>query len=135
QSQPPFTNGLYFTKMLEAAQLSRDDFLDLLGEPIASISRRVTAQPQWLTEVAAAFVKHSGMEATPVSDPATSPTQPKGFGIAAVPLIERGRERLRAGIEALRCEYPELPFDPDTVEELLLLNLPAQLLGMYGRTV
>ena len=39
-------------------------------------------------------------------------------------------ERLRESIEALRERKTDLPFDPATVEELLLLNLPKQLLAM-----
>lgn len=135
QSQPPFANDSYFSRRLEASQLTKDDFFNLLGEPISSISRRIASPPHWLTEVATAFANRPVAPDVTPTEAATSPTQPRGFGIAAVPLIERGRERLREGIHALQDQYRDLPFDPSTIEDLLLLNLPAQLLAMYGRTM
>ena len=135
QEQPPFTDDSYFSQRLAAAQLTRDDFLRLLGEPIASISRRVASPPHWLAEVAAAFGGRAENPEAKVGEAVPSPMQPKGFGIAAVPLIERGRERLREGIKVLREQYRDLPFDPGTVEDLLLLNLPAQLVNMFSRTM
>ena len=135
EAQPPFTDDGHLSKRLEIAQLTRGDFLRILGEPVTAFAQRVTATPKWLAELAAAFAHRRVIPEAALNQAAVSATQPTGLGVLALPLIERGRERLRQGIKALQDRYLDLPFDPDTIEDLLLLNLPAQLLGIYGRTM
>src|SRR5262245_36900245 len=50
------------------------------------------------------------------------------------PLIRRGRDRLRERINALVQSRSELPFDPETVDQVLYANLPGQLLLRLSRT-
>ena len=54
---------------------------------------------------------------------------------AFAPLVVRGREQLRKGVQELWQTWPELPFDPATIEELLLQNLPSHLQRILGRTM
>ena len=53
---------------------------------------------------------------------------------AVEPLIRQGRDRLRRGINALVQSRRDLPFDPETIVDVLYANLPAQLLLMLSRT-
>jgi type 2 lantibiotic biosynthesis protein LanM len=51
------------------------------------------------------------------------------------PLFNQGRDRLRAGVEALSRTRTDLPFDPHTVEEVLGANLPRRLIMMLSGTI
>jgi type 2 lantibiotic biosynthesis protein LanM len=58
-----------------------------------------------------------------------------GFLAVVEPLLSQARERLRAGVQALSAISSARPFDPSTVEEMLLAPLSRQLLLMVHRTL
>src|SRR5262249_48598452 len=58
-----------------------------------------------------------------------------GFLDAVAPLLARARQRVREEVRALAGGAAELPFDPDTAEEVLVANLPAHLRRMLTRTL
>lgn len=58
-----------------------------------------------------------------------------GFLAAIAPLLSQGRKQLHQGIQALIQSQHNLPFDPNTIEELLFINLPGRLLEMLSRTM
>ncbi|WP_089934789.1 type 2 lanthipeptide synthetase LanM family protein [Candidatus Entotheonella palauensis] len=58
-----------------------------------------------------------------------------GFLDAIEPLIQHARDRLRAGIQKIATETPEVPFDPDSVEAIFVTALPARLLPMLSPTL
>src|SRR5207247_9782664 len=58
-----------------------------------------------------------------------------GFLAVAEPLVRRGRERLRRGIEALRRTHPSPQFNPAAIEQVLLHNLVPSLLWILSRTI
>src|SRR5262249_7200458 len=58
-----------------------------------------------------------------------------GFLPAIEPLLRRALDRLRQGTRALAAGRGDLPFDPATVEAILLRHLPASLCCMLARTL
>ena len=62
----------------------------------------------------------------------------KGFVeclFAVAPQIRAARERVRHGAEALATRYAGMPFDANTVDEILAAPLADQILQMMGRTL
>jgi type 2 lantibiotic biosynthesis protein LanM len=58
-----------------------------------------------------------------------------GFLAVVEPLLAQARERLRAGVQGLGQTSSTRPFDPGTVEEMLLAPLSRQLLLVVHRTL
>ena len=58
-----------------------------------------------------------------------------GFLSLIEPLIGQGHVRLHEGVEVLSGMYTQVPFDPITVEALLLADLSGHLLGILNRTL
>jgi type 2 lantibiotic biosynthesis protein LanM len=133
RSQPPFTAEARFSQRLAVDRISEDDFLRLLGEPAESVQNRFSAPPSWLEELGSAFSMLYPPK--PLPFPA-SPALGEGvrFLEPVEPLIRQGRDRLREGIHALGQSRPDLPFDPETIEEVLYASLPGQLLERLSRT-
>ena len=74
------------------------------------------------------------------SCPLPLPEYLTGYGlahclVAAAPLIERARERVRRGATDLAGSYPDAPFDPASIEQSLAGHLPVPLLQMMGRVM
>jgi type 2 lantibiotic biosynthesis protein LanM len=136
RSQAAFAAGLPFSRRLAQDGITEEDLLHLLGEPVESLRDRSPAPPAWLDELARAFVGHALPAAEGPHAAEQRPGQELlGFLAAAEPLVSRGRGRLRDGIADLARTYADLPFDPGTVEGVLLANLPAVLLPMLARTL
>ena len=58
-----------------------------------------------------------------------------GFLELIQPLVDQACDRLAAGVAALIDTWPTLPFDPETIEDVLLMNLPDPLLMRLERTL
>lgn len=133
KSQPPFDKNSYFKQRLATENMSEAEFLQILGEPVAAVRNRFPNPPAWLTDLAQAF------DRVPASEPMTFPEALKdietiGFLEIIEPLISQGRDRLHEGIQLLIQTYP-IPFNPDTIEDLLFVNLPKRLLLILSRTL
>src|SRR5262249_55969947 len=75
-------------------------------------------------------------DATPIPLPGSlCDHETAGFLIAIEPILARTLDCLRQGIQALVLSRGDLPFDPATVEAILLSNLPASLRWMLDRTL
>ncbi|MEW5804557.1 MAG: type 2 lanthipeptide synthetase LanM family protein [bacterium] len=134
RSQPPFTTGSFFTRRLEMETLTEDEFLHFLGEPIEAVRDRFPAIPGWLAKLTQAFSHPPTSEPLPL--PEELRKQPEaGFLAAIAPLIHQGRDFLRQGIQSISQTRYDLPFDPGTIEDILLANLPYQLIMMISRTM
>jgi hypothetical protein len=133
RDQPPFANPTIWTARLAADGMTDAEFEHLVNEPIACVRDRVPAPPEWLTDLATAFARPSASEPLPL--PERFRTHPMaGLLHAAQPLLDQGLERLRAGIADLVRRYPHMPFDPATIEEILLAGLPDRVIRMMSRT-
>ena len=123
-------------KDLDEEQLRR-----LLGEDGEAVRSRTAEIPVWLANWASAFSNADRIE-SPMARMAKDQWRDHpslAFLTAIAPLVRQGRERLRAGVEALIAanadSQSELPFDPATIENLLFGSLPVELAGMMSRTM
>src|SRR5262245_10432434 len=134
RSQPPFTNDSYFVQRLAVDGMTEEEFHSLLGESIESVRSRFSASPLSLADLAQAF-SHSD-DAQSVSLP-VEPRHKKmgGFLNAIEPLIDQGCRRLHEGLQSLLQKYSAPPFNPGTIEEIILASLPGQLHMMLSRTL
>ena len=133
KSQAPFDKGASFAQRLATAGINEWELLCLLGEPAEAVRARCPEPPTWLTDLARAF-SHA-----PAAEPLWLPEPVKtlataGFLEVVAPLMRQGRALLQQGIEAVMQTTPDVPVDPDTIMELLWVNLPGQLLTMVSRT-
>jgi hypothetical protein len=87
--------------------------------------------PGWLRELTEAFA-HTSSVGYPEAPPER---RQDGFLRLAAPLARLGRERLRQGVQELARARRPLPFDPETVEYLLAVELPDSILRMVTRTL
>jgi type 2 lantibiotic biosynthesis protein LanM len=136
RSQMPFDQDSYFERRLAADGISEEEFRQVLGEPPEAVRARHPAPPRWLNEITEAFGNRSTVEGT-ADSPERFAAGPRALSFIALvePLVERGRARLREEVKSLSAARGELPFDPETIEELLYENLPARLLLRLSRTL
>jgi type 2 lantibiotic biosynthesis protein LanM len=132
--QPPFPSGLYFARRLAMDGTTEDELERLLGEPSDAVRDRIPALPGWLAELEQAFARPLPGGSVPLPETFRE-HQMAGFLTAVGPLLEHGRRRLREGVRALSETRPDPPFDPGTVEGLLLPSLLEPLIAMLSRTI
>jgi type 2 lantibiotic biosynthesis protein LanM len=70
-----------------------------------------------------------------VSDDGMPDEDVLGFLEIVRPLIDQACDQLQDEVNALAARYGALPFDPETIEDLLLVNLPDPLLLRLSRTL
>ncbi|HXF60296.1 MAG TPA: type 2 lanthipeptide synthetase LanM family protein, partial [Caldilineaceae bacterium] len=130
RAQPPFATDAYWMQRLAPHGLNEERLQLLLGEPAERLHARQPEPPEWLLELAEAYARPASVFAVP-------PPGEEALGLLDLiqPLIDRACDRLRAGVAALVAQWPALPFDPQTIEELLLVQLPEPLLMRLGRTL
>jgi len=130
RSQPPFDADAYFAQRLALDGIDEERLLHILAEPVESLHARLSQSPAWLLELAEAFAQPaSGLVSPPPSE------EMLGFLDLIQPLVDQACDRLSAGVDALADQWPKLPFDPETVIDVLLMNLPGPLLTRLGRTM
>jgi type 2 lantibiotic biosynthesis protein LanM len=129
QDQIPFRDSDFFQQRLAADQITEEELLDLLGEPAEAVAVHADF-PTWLAELESAF---AGCTSWPSAELPAERAEGMGFLDLVAPLLARGRQRVRAGVRALAERAT--PFDPGTVEEILVGNLPDQLHRMLARTL
>jgi type 2 lantibiotic biosynthesis protein LanM len=136
RSQTPFDQDSYFSQRLAADGIREEEFRQVLGEPLEAVRARHSALPHWLSEITEAFGNLSTVEGVAAS-PKQFGTGPRALSFIALvePLVGRGRARLRESIQSLSAARGTLPFDPETIEELLYENLPVKLLLRLSRTL
>jgi type 2 lantibiotic biosynthesis protein LanM len=133
RSQQPLGTGDIFAQRLATDGLTEEELLHLLAEPVEAVAAR-TSVPAWLAELAQGYADQEAWSPAELS-PEWQGGVNMGFLDAIAPLLVRGRERVRTGARALADAYPAHPFDPDTVDQLLVANLPAILRRMISRTM
>ncbi len=136
-----FKEDRFFIERLEAEGLDEEQLRRLLGEDGEAVKSRTAEIPVWLANWASAFSDADRIESTiaPMAKELWRDHPSLAFLTAIAPLIRQGRERLRAGVEALLAANPdsqtEIPFDPANIENLLFRSLPVELAGMMSRTM
>lgn len=132
RSQPPFNKSSYFQKRLATENIDEDEFLYFLNESVANVRDYFSHPPTWLTDLVQAFARPPAVMTFPEELKAIKTI---GFLEIIEPLISQGRDRLKEGIQALILTQSNLPFDIETIEKLLFVNLPKRLLMMLSRTL
>jgi type 2 lantibiotic biosynthesis protein LanM len=134
RSQLPFRMDAAFAQRFAAGDLSEDQFLYLLGEPIKAVRDRFPDPPTWLAELAQAFSRPIASNSMPLQGTLRGQEIAEFLSVIE-PLISQGRDRLHQGVLAIIQDQANLPFDPATVEDVLFVNLPPQLITMLSRTM
>ena len=150
RTQPPFTADSYFAQRLVLDGIRQEDLLSILSEPVESLKNRLAQTPAWLAQLAAAFshpvpapvspssdtpIDDTPIDETPLSDDPAPGEEILGFLELVQPLIDQACDRLQVGVTALLESGGALPFDPDTIEDVLFMNLPDPLLMRLSRTL
>jgi type 2 lantibiotic biosynthesis protein LanM len=130
RSQPPFSDDLFFAQRLVLDGIDEARLAPILGEPVESLHGRLSSLPAWLVALAEAY----GQPASAFASPPPG-EEVLGFLELVQPLIDQACDHLRTSVAALVDKWPALPFDPETVEDVLLMNLPDPLLIRLGRTM
>lgn len=134
KSQAPFDQGTYFAQRLATDGINEGQLLRLLGEPPEALRARCSEPPVWLMDLARAFSRTSTAEPLRLPEP-VSTFETAGFLAVVEPLLRHGRERLHQGIEAVMQTSSDAPVDPDTIADLLWVDVPGQVLTMLSRTL
>jgi len=130
QSQPQFATGSVFAQRLALDGIDEEHLLQILGQPDDCLHGRLSQNPAWLAALAEAF-----------SQPASAyvnlqPGEEElGFLELVQPLIDRACDRLFAAVGRLIDKWAMLPFDPQAIEDVLLMNLLDPLLLRLSRTM
>lgn len=129
KAQKPFDQGTFFLDRLAVDAINEEDLFSLLAEPIEAVQARTVPIPDWLEALAEAF------ENSDVSDEVALLLQQEAtksplaaYLMALRPLLERGFDHVRSGIQELSWQYSSLPFDPQQITQTLFAELPRQLL-------
>lgn len=134
RSQAPFTMDSYFAQRLAMDGACEDEFFYLLGEPIEAVRDRFPASPVWLAELAQVFSRPPSSKTIPLLE-MLGGREAAEFLDAIEPLISSGRDCLHQGVQALIQTWSDLPFEPDTIENVLFENVPGRLIQMLSRTM
>lgn len=138
RSQPPFTDHSYFSQRLASDRITEGELLRVLGEPGEVIAARLPDIPSWLTELDEAYKPEAFQTARNGDFPlpaALRENKTSGFLELIAPLMTRGRDRVRKGLETLKTRFPDAPFETTSTLDALCENLPAQLIRMLAPTM
>lgn len=136
RSQQPFNTDSHFAERLASDGINEDEFLSLLGASIENIRKPFAIAPEWSLAIDRAYSGHTCSTEIPIPAQNQSIAQSHdGFLHAIEPVICQSRDRLREGIESLKRNHSNPPFDPNVVEELLLRKLRPQLSRIVNRTL
>lgn len=130
RAQPPYNSEPTLDQRLAQLGIDQARLAQILGEPAELLQQRHSQPPAWLEELAKAYAEPASAYADPPPG-----EEVLGFLELVQPLVDRACERLAAGIAELTAQWATLPFDPETIEDVLLMNLPDPLLSRMGRTM
>jgi type 2 lantibiotic biosynthesis protein LanM len=136
KSQAPFQGSeQQFAQRLALDGLSEAQLLSLLAQSAQDIQACSPHEPAWLSELCQAFTCQDATleERLPLQrleDPRT-----RAISLAIKPLLIDGYTRLYRGVQSLQATYGRLPFDPQTLGQLLLPGILEQLLARLSKTL
>src|SRR6185369_12698397 len=106
RSQYPFTVESNFSDWLNSNGLNEEEFLRVLSTSSEYFQETLPVEPSWIAELRRAYFdldKESAAQELPKIE------SEAGFLIMMGPLIERGLERLRNGIQSLGERHSDAP--------------------------
>ena len=136
RSRSLLKNDQLFQLRLTEEDLSELEFSQLVTEPDEALLARFPQLPAWVLQLAQTFEIPIQPEnpILPVTAKLAYP-QLLGFLEIARPFIQRERSRLHVALTQLAQQYAYLPFDPATIEDLLLGHLTPLVLEMVSPTL
>lgn len=123
RKQFPFSIDSHWNERLKVDGISSKDLSVYLGESFQSERYRLLPHPNWFVEIEQEFVFSTEIE-----------MEHTWLG-AVAPLIRKAYDQLSGLVKQLTKSYSHLPFDPETITDLLLAQLPEKLLEMMMRTL
>jgi type 2 lantibiotic biosynthesis protein LanM len=136
KAQKAFAQETLFAERLATDAIAENDLLALLAEPLAAVQSRylhATSTPDWLTTLREAF--EADITDRKTIDPSQeSIARSTPYLQPIFPLIQRGLEQIDAEIQQLCQQYPQLPFDPQEIIQILFQLLPERLLAQLSKT-
>ena len=130
QQQPPFDDEAIFAQRLAADGLDRERFAQVLSASVKTLKQRQSTSPRWMVELGEAYAR-------PAMTVVELPPGEEILGLLELvqPLVDRACLRLSTTLDKLADDSPSLPFDPESIEGVLLVNLADPLLLRLGRTL
>ncbi|MDB9373348.1 type 2 lanthipeptide synthetase LanM family protein [Nodularia sphaerocarpa] len=129
-----FSTGAFFDQRLALDGINENEFLELLGERINAVQDRCATPPAWLEGLTQAFARPMSFDAVALLQQWHN--QPEvGFLYLIEPLLRQAIDDFRQGIQKLGETHSSLPFDPDTIEAIVLVNWTQELLQLLKRTL
>jgi type 2 lantibiotic biosynthesis protein LanM len=119
-----------FNLRLTLDEMTEDEFLYILGEPIEAVRDRFDVLPNWLEVIERAYsCESSGMLPIPSALPRQIHDKDMFLLLGAIePLINDSYDRLKEEAERLAATRADLPFDPNTIRDVLLTSFLPELL-------
>lgn len=130
RAQWPFDVDEQFAEMLAKRGMSEADFLSALAAPVDALAGVQATNHDWLDRLRQAYTNPAGDLIEPLPG-----EEEIGFLNLVEPIVYQALASVWQGIESLPSAYDSLPFDVDTIEDILLANLPEALLMRLGRTM
>ncbi len=128
-AQPQFADGSTFNLRLTQGGVDEAQLSSILSAPVERL-QQISQEPAWLQWLAEGFSYPATAYASP------SPGAEELYFLDLIqPLIDLACEQLFAGIDQLLDKWPQPPFDPQTIADILLINLVDPLLVRLGRTM
>lgn len=131
-----FTNNSDFTQRLTLDGITESEFIYLLNQPNNELLSAFSEVPAWLAKLESAYSIPESIYNYKFPDVEFLPdNKMSGLMYIVEPLITQAYEHLKAELKALNKTGEKLPFDPNTILDILFTNLPAQLIGKLSRTL
>ncbi len=130
QSQPQFVPQSILAQRLALDGIDEEQLLAILGASEEHLHSHLSQNPPWLARLAHALTQPASAYVN-----LQPGAEELGFLELIQPLVDQASEHLLAAVAALVEEWPALPFDPQTIEDVLLMNLPDPLLLRLSRTM
>ncbi|HEX7320658.1 MAG TPA: type 2 lanthipeptide synthetase LanM family protein [bacterium] len=135
RSQPPFDkNPQYFLQQLGAVGLNENELLTILAESAEALQQR-TVLPEWLKNLDEAFSQYHSFKLFNKNKQQLKNNKLIDLLLALTPLIIQAFSHLTIGVQELTNKYRNLPFCPNTINEILFANLPSRLEMILCRTI
>ncbi|MCA9972024.1 MAG: type 2 lantipeptide synthetase LanM family protein, partial [Anaerolineales bacterium] len=132
RAQTPFNQSDYFAQRLALLEVREDELLDLLSQPLDTLQHHFEAPPRWLQQLDDAFQRYDSAD---WAAQARQNQDDRLGGLLAItsPLVQAGTARLRAGVRALAAEHDTVPFDPRSIDRILMAPIANGLMTMVSR--
>jgi hypothetical protein len=119
RSQPPFTNASVLDRRLAAGQLTEDDLLAVLSEPLECLRAHLPEPPAWLIQLEQAFADAPSCKMPSFPECTSDPT----FGLLnlVAPLVAHGLARLKQSLGQVLQEQSTPLVNLERVEPIFVL--------------